>query len=83
MTDVPHMLAMLSDTKMRTGYTSLPSCTVVDSSALWINVILNEFAHCSTASPLWSVVVYPHVVLVAQTSYLVVCTRNVQILQAS
>ena len=66
MTDFPHILAMLSDTKMRSGLFYLFHLALLndfDIFALWINVRLHESAHCSTASPLTSVVVYPHVVL--------------------
>ena len=43
---------------------TFPYCTVdIYIFALWINVRLHESAHCSTAFPLSSVVVYHHVVL--------------------
>ena len=88
------MLAMLSDTKMRPGLYPLFHLALVlndfDRFVLWINVRLHEPSHGSPDSPLSFVVVYPYVVIyllnpkfhilvvLVQTSRLVVCTRNIQ-----
>ena len=57
------MLTMLDDAKMRYGLYSFFHLALLNdlgSFALWISV---KSAHCSTAFPPSSVVVYPHVVL--------------------
>ena len=66
MTDFPHMLAMLSNTKMRSRLLLLFHLALLNdlySFVVCINVRLHRSVHCSTASPLSYVVVYPHVVL--------------------
>ena len=57
-TDFSHISEMFEDTKTRFALLN-----DFDSFALWMSDNLSESAHCSTASPTPSVVVYPQKVL--------------------
>ena len=66
MTYFSHMSAMLDDAKMRCVlYPFFRRALLNDfgSFALWISAKLHQSAHCSTAFPSSSVVVYPHMVV--------------------
>ena len=65
-TDFSHMSEMLKDTKMRSGlypFFHIALLNEFGSFASWMSDNLFESAHCSTASPSLSVVVYPQRVL--------------------
>ena len=59
MLDFIHMFAMLPDAKMRSGlqpFFHLEMLKDIGSLTSWMSVRSHESAHCSTASPLLSVV---------------------------
>ena len=61
-----HISEMFEDTKMRSGLYPFFHIALLNdfgSFALWMSDNLFEYAHCSTASPSLSVVVYPQRVL--------------------
>ena len=65
-TDFSHISEMFEDTKMRYGLYPFFHIALLNdfaSFALWMSGNLFESAHCSTASPSLSVVVYPQRVL--------------------
>ena len=67
-TDFSHISEMFEDTKMRSGLYPFYNIALLNdfgSFALWMSDNLFESAHCSTASPSLSVVVYPQRVLCA------------------
>ena len=65
-TDFSHISKMFEDTKMKSGLYPFFHIALLNdfgSFALWMSDNLFESAHCSTASPSLSVVVYPQRVL--------------------